>query len=200
MNPVFVKRLRDIGASILDTPPWLLFSLAASIAIWIAVDVAYNNGFEDAKRDYEARITRVNNAHERAAEQQAETSAGIIAELKETLKETKALAAAKQPIIKEVKTYVTKQADAQCVIPAGFVSLHNQTLAESVAELARSNTGDVDAASGVALSEVAEVTAFNNAECVERGKLIDVWQSWYVKERANFEAGRRIIESAVKQK
>ena len=62
-------------------------------------------------------------------------------------------------IIKEVPRYVPIQADAACVVPRGFVRLHDAAAAGAVPD---PDTGDADAAaSGVALSAVAATVAAN---------------------------------------
>ncbi|WP_426394276.1 hypothetical protein ACN9M1_10870 [Ralstonia sp. R-29] len=62
-------------------------------------------------------------------------------------------------IIKEVPRYVPAQADAACVVPRGFVRLHDAAAAGTVPD---SGAGDVDAAaSGIALSAVASTVTGN---------------------------------------
>lgn len=62
-------------------------------------------------------------------------------------------------IIKEVPRYVPAQADAACVVPRGFVRLHDAAAAGTVPD---SGAGDADAsASGIALSAVASTVAGN---------------------------------------
>ena len=64
-----------------------------------------------------------------------------------------------ETIIKEVPRYVPIQADAACVVPRGFVRLHDAAAAGAVPD---SDPGDADAAaSGVALSAVAGTVAGN---------------------------------------
>lgn len=62
-------------------------------------------------------------------------------------------------IIKEVPLYVPAQADAACVIPRGFVRLHDAAAAGTVPD---SGAGDADAApTDVALSAVASTVTSN---------------------------------------
>ena len=64
-----------------------------------------------------------------------------------------------ETIVKEVPRYVPIQADAACVVPRGFVRLHDAAAAGAVPD---PDTGDADAAaSGVALSTVAGTVAGN---------------------------------------
>lgn len=62
-------------------------------------------------------------------------------------------------IIKEVPRYVSAQADAACVVPVGFVRLHD---AAAAGVLSDPGTGDADAApAGLALSTVGATIADN---------------------------------------
>ncbi|KAF1719834.1 hypothetical protein CSC75_14070 [Pseudoxanthomonas wuyuanensis] len=62
-------------------------------------------------------------------------------------------------ITKEIPVYVTPEADAACVIPVGFVRIHNAAAANTAAE---PSTGDPDApAPGLTLSAIAETVADN---------------------------------------
>lgn len=68
-------------------------------------------------------------------------------------------------LIKKVPVYVSAKADAACVVPAGFVRLHDAA-ATGTEPAAPERTGAADAApSGVALSTVAETNVDNYAAC-----------------------------------
>ena len=79
-------------------------------------------------------------------------------------------------IIKEVPRYVPVQADAACVVPRGFVRLHDAAAAGAVPD---PDTGDADAApAGVALSAVASTVAANYTDChVDAARLTSLQQT-----------------------
>jgi hypothetical protein len=79
-------------------------------------------------------------------------------------------------IIKEVPRYVPVQADAACVVPRGFVRLHDAAAAGTVPT---PDTGDADAApAGVALSTVAGTVAANYTDChVDAARLSSLQQT-----------------------
>ncbi|WP_413708077.1 hypothetical protein [Ralstonia sp. Ralssp110] len=79
-------------------------------------------------------------------------------------------------IIKEVPRYVPVQADAACVVPRGFVRLHDAAAAGAVPD---ANPGDADAApAGVALSAVAGTVAANYTGChVDAARLSSLQQT-----------------------
>ncbi|WP_395593039.1 hypothetical protein AB4P93_00180 (plasmid) [Pseudomonas sp. B26140] len=68
-----------------------------------------------------------------------------------------------QTLIKQVPVYVSEAADRACVVPAGFVRLHDAAAANLPAP-GPGGTADADP-SGVALSAVAAVTVENYGTC-----------------------------------
>lgn len=82
-------------------------------------------------------------------------------------------------VIKEVKTYVTEKADSICTITAGSIFLHDYPLREEDARIPASAPGDVDAETGLKISELIALVASNNNECVSRGKELKRWEDWY---------------------
>jgi hypothetical protein len=93
-----------------------------------------------------------------------------------------------QTLIQKVPVYVTAQADSQCVVPAGFVRLHDAAAAgRDVSAIPQGPGESADTPSGVKLSTVAWVVAGNYGVCNSlRAELIG-WQQWYAGQRAAFE-------------
>lgn len=80
-----------------------------------------------------------------------------------------------QTIVKEVPVYVPVEADAACSVNRGFVRLHDAAAAGDLPEPA----SDADAAaSGVALSAVAETFADNYQTCHENAEQLRALQGW----------------------
>ncbi len=78
-------------------------------------------------------------------------------------------------IIKEVPVYVTKEDDARCVVPDGFVSLHDAAAANRIPGAA----GETNAqASGIALSTVATTVAENYERCHKNSAQLEALQEW----------------------
>lgn len=83
-----------------------------------------------------------------------------------------------QTIVKEVPVYVPVEADAACSVNRGFVRVHDAAAAGDVPEPAR----DADAAaSGVALSAVAETVADNYRICRENAEQLRALQEWAIE-------------------
>lgn len=90
-----------------------------------------------------------------------------------------------QTIRDEVPVYVTKESDAQCRVPVGFVQLHDAAAANTplpatggdpIAAIIAAN-----APSGVALSTVAVAVAGNYGDCHTWRNQVVGWQDWYAK-------------------
>lgn len=111
--------------------------------------------------DYERRMSDLQQAHSVA--------------LSKALSKTRVVT---KEIVREVPTLVSSAADSKCVVPAGFVLVHNNAAA-GLPITTDASSGTADSPSGVALSTVAETVAENYGTCAEiRAKLIS-WQTWY---------------------
>lgn len=89
-----------------------------------------------------------------------------------------------QTIVEKVPVYVTREADSQCVVPRGFVELHNAAAAG--VELPAAAAGVVDAPSGLALSDVARTVGINYTACRADAERLIGLQAW----------ARRVAEAA----
>lgn len=101
-------------------------------------------------------------------------------------------------IEKSAKQLVSPKADAACVVPAGFVRLHDgsaeadQTTPSQATPISRGGQADDDSPSGIALSQVGQVIAINYQECAERGVIIKSWQEWYRRQSQAWEDANKI--------
>ncbi|WP_186024246.1 hypothetical protein [Burkholderia gladioli] len=77
-------------------------------------------------------------------------------------------------IIKEVPVYVDREADRACVVPVGFVRVHDG----AAANVPVGDPGSADAApSGIALSAVAATVAGNYTTCHENAEQLIALQA-----------------------
>ncbi|MDR8106980.1 hypothetical protein KPB04_35255 [Burkholderia cenocepacia] len=77
-------------------------------------------------------------------------------------------------IIKEVPVYVDREADRACIVPVGFVRVHDG----AAANVPVGDPGSADAApSGVALSAVAATVAHNYTTCHENAEQLIALQA-----------------------
>lgn len=80
-----------------------------------------------------------------------------------------------ETITKQVPVYVTREADARCVVPRGFVRVHNAA-AQGVLPGAAASTDA--AASRIALSAVATTVASNYTACRATAARLTALQAW----------------------
>jgi len=131
---------------------------------------------------WETRLAADQARAAKVAEAQAATGAAVGASVAVRQAEIRIL---RQTLIREVPRYVTLEADARCTVPAGLVRLHDAAAA-GVPVAADPAGPPADAASGVALSAVAETVADNYGACHANAEALKGWQSWW---RAVSEAG-----------
>ncbi|QZI69516.1 hypothetical protein K5F93_24655 [Pseudomonas protegens] len=85
-------------------------------------------------------------------------------------------------ITKEVPIYVSKAADNACVVPAGFVRVHDAGAA-NLPMAAGPGVAD-DAASGLALSTVAASVVDNYSQCHANAEQLKALQQWVRESQA----------------
>lgn len=125
-----------------------LLAAAAGLAWW-------------ATARYHAAVDRAEKAETTAGElrTQLQNAQGATVTVTKYVDRERVIRVKGDTVIKEVPRYVTVQADAACVVPRGFVRLHDAAAAGAVPD---PDTRDADAApSGVALSAVAGTVAAN---------------------------------------
>lgn len=84
-------------------------------------------------------------------------------------------------LIKEVPRYVSPAADDRCIVPVGFVRIHDA--AASASELPAASGGPLDAPSGVSLSDVLATDIENLGVGYSYRAEVIAWRSWYQQQR-----------------
>lgn len=88
-------------------------------------------------------------------------------------------------LILKVPEYVSPQADAACVVPRGFVRLHDAA-ASGVPPVSDPTGQPNDAPSGVAISRVGSTVADNYGTCRVQAAQLEAVQSWIEQQRTLF--------------
>lgn len=153
------------------------FVLAVLVTLAALLTGAYQRGWKAREAIAVAEALK---ASEGARKQEAK--AQIITEKVSTRHEAKAvqIRTVYRDIIREVPTYVTVQADAACVLPAGFVRLHD---AAAAGQLPGPASQSDDAPSGVALSAATETIAANYGDYTEVAQRLTDLQAWVRAQR-----------------
>ncbi len=143
----------------------VLLAIAAGLAWW-------------GTTSYNAAVQRANRAESSAAalRTQLDNAKSATVTVTQYVDRERVIRLKGDTIIKEVPRYVPVQADAACVVPRGFMRLHDAAAAGTVPN---SDTGDADAApAGIALSAVAGTVAANYTDChVDAARLTSLQQT-----------------------
>lgn len=86
-------------------------------------------------------------------------------------------------LVQNVRNYVSPKADAACVVPRGFVRLHDEAATGRVSGVPIAAGQSDDAASGVELSQVGSTVAGNYGSCRADAARLDALQKWAVEQR-----------------
>lgn len=164
----------------LGSPPLIHFKVMLWSVNWpgesLAAQVA-DIKVQDA-RLAAAAVTR--NAQIAAAS--AEANASIVATLTASLVQAKANT---RTLTQEIPVYVTAKADAACIVPNGFVELHDAAAGGSpLAGVPSAAGGPVDAPSGIALSRVADTVTVNYGSWWALYDEVKAWRAWYPAQAA----------------
>lgn len=159
---IWLKRLAD---------PYIIWGLVVACVLSSSATWTIKSRLDDrAKLKAIERVVKV----ERKS---AEVTTKV--DLKHTAEQAKVRTVTKT-ILKEVPVYVTRKADTECSIPAGFVSVFN---ASANGEVPQTSSGaDESAASGVVLSEVAQAIVENHGTYHEVASQMKALQEWVAEQ------------------
>jgi len=195
---------------------WFILALLGSV--WFAYSWAYDRGASSrdpevvalkvklsaAEKTIEAAAITAHNqkvAYDSAITVLKAESAVTAAELKTKLDQSLARERKwKENRYATIPKYITPKADAGCVIPAGFVRLHNlsaagldPSVASEASRVPGSGPETPDSPTTAKLSTVGAVIADNYSECQSRLEVIEGWQMWYSR---SFESWRKAIDAS----
>jgi hypothetical protein len=147
---------------------WLAMALLAVALValgWVkgAIHVQAEWDFEVSKQAVQVAMVK---------DRQAEATVHVVTQYVDRVK---VLRETGETIIKEVPVYVPIEADSACVVPGGFVRLHDAAAAGRIPV----PTGDADATpAGIALSTIAGTIADNYQRCHENTEQLTALQAW----------------------
>lgn len=158
-----IKLLRAYIGQCLTYIKWAGFAALMVLCLWF--------GRHYTVLQYEAQIAEQNRQIAELQEQKAKVTVEVVTKYVDRVKVVQSQADA---VIREVPVYVTQAADARCVIPVGFVRVHDEAATGVPVAAGDSN----EAASGIALSAVAETIADNYGTCRETAEQLKALQEW----------------------
>ena len=168
----------------LSLVPWPYRLLIVAVLAATLVGVGWVKGASHVQAEWDAEVVKQSLTAARVEKAQAQATVQVVTEYVDRVKIVRQ---AGETIIKKVPVYVPAQADAACVVPRGFVRLHDAAAQGVVPEPA----GDSDAApAGVALSAVAGTVAENYTACRANAEQLSALQSWILEMKESADAGR----------
>ena len=136
------------------------------------VGFGWVKGADYVQAEWDAANTRQAQQVSFVKQRQAEATVQVVTKYVDRVKIVRETGAT---IVKEVPVYASPEADAACVLPRGFVRLHDAAAAGRVPEPA----GGSDAApAGIALSTVAGTVADNYERYHENAEQLTALQAW----------------------
>lgn len=155
----------------------ILMSLSG-VAGWKLRDADYQRHL---KADAQAALTASEGAR-RVEGKNEETATDIGRQVEEAKTEIQIVT---RTLIKEIPIHVTREADAHCVVPLGFVRLHDAAATGNPAPTYAPGESP-DQASGTDLSTVAGTVADNYGYTRELEAQVTGWQDWYERVKADW--------------
>lgn len=151
--------------------------IAGWVAIAVAAGLLYLLGFVNGAGDEQAKAAQIENTQLRQAFEQGQ-ALGVVRDrvVTEYVEKLVPVYQRGATIIKEVPVYVSKAADAACVVSAGFVRVHDAGAA-NLPVPGGPRVSD-DGPSGIALSAVAETVAGNYTDCHANAEQLKAFQQW----------------------
>tara|TARA_R110002124_G_scaffold173690_4_gene341314 strand:- start:8540 stop:9100 length:561 start_codon:yes stop_codon:yes gene_type:complete len=161
---------------------WRGYAMAAAVALAVGFSGGWTVRDWKAARDDAAAIEAAHQAQLAAVAKalrieraQADTSDRIAAEAAEAQTQIRTVT---RTLIKEVPVYVTPDDDRRCVVPVGFVRIHDAAAA-GIRPLPDPAGRPDDAPSGLALSAVAGTVVENYAgTCAANARQLSDLQAW----------------------
>lgn len=152
--------------------PWPYRLLALALLAAALIGFGWIKGAVHVQAQWDAAVQQQALQASTTRMRQAEATVKVVTEYVDRVKIVRQTGGT---IIKEVPVYVPAQADAACVVPRGFVRLHDAAAQGVIPEPAR----DADApAAGLALSAVAGTVAANYQTCHENAERLKALQAW----------------------
>ncbi|KAG0164413.1 hypothetical protein DFQ28_005150 [Apophysomyces sp. BC1034] len=156
--------------------PWPCRLLALAVLAAALVAFGWVKGAGHVQAAWDAAVVKQSLTTARVQQRQADATVQVVTKYVDRVQVVREKGA---DIIKEVPVYVTREADAACVLPRGFVRLHDAAAANEIPGPA----GSADAApAGITLSTAAATVADNYKRCNENAAALTALQEWVRKQ------------------
>jgi hypothetical protein len=169
--------IKGLGGSL---GPYIVVGAASVLAVFAAYQLGHHNGWKAHEAKVAADTAQaVKQIAKREVKAQAITNT-VATKTEQTRIEIRYRT---QTLIQKVPVYVPASADAACVLPTGFVQLHDA----AAAGLPGPSGGPDQTPSGVPLSDALETIVGNYGAAYDWRAEALAWRDWYPKVRAAYE-------------
>jgi hypothetical protein len=155
----------------------VLFVLAVAVAVLVAYQLGQRSGVAREKSAEAERRAKAVKVVTKVVTEGRRITADVSAALERRKVEIRTVT---QTLTKEVPVYVTVESDRACVVPDGFVRLHDAAAHGTAVPAAPG--GPVEAPSGIPLSAVAETMVANYGVAFEWREEALAWRAWYARQ------------------
>lgn len=145
---------------------------------WVGVGV---------KQERAAEAKRLEKAKVKVAKREVKADAITSKVATERVKEQARIEYRTKILVKEIPTYVSPAADSRCILPVGWVRLHDAAASGSAPSLSQGPGGPLDAPSGVQPSEAITSVIGNYGVAYSWRAEAMAWREWYVAQKAEWE-------------
>ena len=151
-------------------PAWVKYAFAFALVLGVWAH-GRTFGMRAVQDQWDEQRAVDEAAHQEAIINHIHVRESAVAELREQLRRVRR----SKTVVEKVPEYITVASDRACVIPNGFVRVHD---ASAKAVLPGAPRGDDGAASGIALVTVARTVAENYSECGGVRERLIALQHW----------------------
>ena len=158
------------------------------LAVALAVALIYHKGRSDERQHQAVVAAKAQEKADRTAAKQDARAAEVSAEVRQATAEKQVeYRTVTKTLIKEVPKYVTVTSDSRCVVPLGFVRLHDLAAGSGQAFVPAAPGGSVETPSGLDLSTVSSTVVANYGTAHVWRAEAEGWRAWYLEQRETWD-------------
>lgn len=158
---------------------WVMIGLTVLFSLLALSRCSYNAGREHERKEQAKAVAKAEKVIAKKTEQAENITQKVAEKVAEKQIEYRTIT---KTLVKEVPRYVPVEADAKCVLPVGFVRLHD-TAAAGSPTLPVGPGGSLQAPSGIELSTATETIVANYGIAHEWRAEAEGWRAWYAQQK-----------------
>ena len=174
---IILAGLIGFGISMFPIPKREIVQIISGI---ILIASAYNLGIDQERSEWELKVAQMNEEIATLEAQSNKVTTQVVTKYVDRVKIVKENSDA---IVNQVPVFIDQTADDRCIVPTGFVVLHDAAAKNEVPDSTRDSNADP---SGVKLSAVASTVAGNYGNCHQNSEQLKALQDWVREQEVVF--------------